>query len=309
MQVGHVQRVLHLVDLERADRMQSTVVHVEAAIAEPAEELASLGDAAIAQMLDKFDQHTRLASPDRLDRALQHGVLVTLDVDLDEADVALVDVVELVHRDLDLAPVGVERRGHGVDGRAPGDVLAVLDRHAQDCLAHAIGQGDGLDHCLPPELVGQHADERRVRLEADHPLGVRPHEVDVAAVVRSHVDGIALPVTQELEPVQLDLSVPAVVPLLFPVLHGLRQVRNDGLYDVHGFPQCLVGCFAIIRPSSRSSLPCRSKVALSPNVLVLRSMGYIAISCSPPWMALIINCSIRLGWSLIPSGYFFWTLS
>ena len=77
------------------------MVNVVAAIAKFLEIGLGACQSARRQALFQFDQHARPAPLDCRHGAVQHGLLVALDIDFDETRIAGIDAVEAVHRHLD----------------------------------------------------------------------------------------------------------------------------------------------------------------------------------------------------------------
>src|SRR5258708_39508890 len=99
-QVGKVRWLLQVCDRELIDLLQTSVMDVVAAIAKLLEIGLGARQSARRQTLFRFDQHAWLAASDRRRGAVQHGLLMALDVDFDETHIAAIDVVEAVHRHL-----------------------------------------------------------------------------------------------------------------------------------------------------------------------------------------------------------------
>ena len=102
-----------------------------------------------------FDQHPRPTSLDGPPRALQHAVLMSFDIDLDEADIAAIDLVE---RPRLHGNVAAQRRlGSKVvrQRREARDRRAVDHRDVKQGPAGLVGQGDILDDDLSPEFLRQ----------------------------------------------------------------------------------------------------------------------------------------------------------
>src|SRR5262249_12025702 len=120
-QVGQIGRLLELLDRELVDLLQAALAHVVAAVAEVAEIGLGARQSAGRQALIHLHQHARLAATDRLDRAVQHGLLMAFDVDLDEADLVAIDVVQAVHRHFDGAVGRIGGRRLRPDARTAGN--------------------------------------------------------------------------------------------------------------------------------------------------------------------------------------------
>src|SRR5216684_6925969 len=80
-QVGKVRWLLQVCDRELIDLLQTSVMDVVAAIAKLLEIGLGERQSARRQALFHFDQHARTATPDRRHCAVQHGLLMALDVD------------------------------------------------------------------------------------------------------------------------------------------------------------------------------------------------------------------------------------
>jgi len=236
-------------------------VHEQATIAQTVEVGAGARQAAGRQPFLDLDQHAGLAALDRPDGALEHGLLMTLDVDLDEAAAAFVDLVETRHRHLDALVSRIGRRGVVRHGRAAGHHHAVDHRHAQLDRAGLVRQGDRFDRDVARKLLAQRLSQCRHRLVGEDMAGVPPHVVDVGAVVGADVDRIGVAAAQEFEQMQFDLAVAAVETGLAPVKQRLRTERPQGpsrfavrIADVeHGWPHlCCRGIlFKLRRGDSR----------------------------------------------------------
>src|SRR5688572_8879041 len=89
-EVRQIGRVLQDAGGEQAHRLDVAGLDEVAAIVEVPEVGLGAGEAARRQALVDLDQHPRPATADGLHRAVEHGLLVAFDVDLDEADIAFV---------------------------------------------------------------------------------------------------------------------------------------------------------------------------------------------------------------------------
>src|SRR6266702_2386428 len=101
LRTRHTQRIirdifapLHPRWVETLDRRQLAMKDKVPAIAEAAEKSLDAPHGARRMTFFGFDQYPRPTPFDRPPRASQHAVLMSFDIDLDEADIAAIDLVE-----------------------------------------------------------------------------------------------------------------------------------------------------------------------------------------------------------------------